>query len=311
MFTKEKYLKYVLSLIPENEKLIINKDIVFKNSMSEFELINTRISDCSFGESYCKAINYTGAEPHMFNYKFVIFESVELVTSIRFIGKDKNKPFVQLEYIDNPFEIDTTLFKKLIKHILNIYRIFSVSKIRMFLNNIKLDSWRDREFTIDQLIYAIPITNIKSPTINNDIRFEKTTELSSVDYETYINDYNSYHRRYIEMSNIKPIPFSTLSLLFKEELCYKIYYKDEWAGISCFELSEDKFIYGVYVYEQCIFEKFKGKELASYSQKYIVSNYLNKYEGYLYGLIDGNNIASAISAKKVGRYAIAANIFIY
>jgi RimJ/RimL family protein N-acetyltransferase len=289
----------------------IDSDRWRENLREDYELLLHRMSDSTFGQNYQKSCSIPGALPQDYLYRELNIDAVgHMITSIRFLGRDITKPFVEIEFIDCGWDTFFAEIEKVKEAISLSYQIFAPRSIRIFIPIAWTAAISDIAHTVDQYILSRPLRH----TVSNEnmrVDIERIYELSSSGYQLYRNEYEVFHSAQPALAHVKPLRHDQVTDLCINGRVYKIYSQGDWAGLCCIEESHEKFYYGYYIAGQVTFDRFKGKGIASAVQSKIISELPSEGLGFMYGTIESVNLPSIRSAQKAGREKTAAYVFIH
>ncbi len=230
----------------------------------------------------------------------------KVLLGIRYLGKDINNPFVNIwcsfpiqKELDNIIEIAKKEFK-----------IFKPKFVRFNLkpNSIlskKYDKYKASNF------FTNSITRIceKDLPINfKEISLKKVKNLDF--YDWYKKIYDEFHKenkylKFIVSSNSK----ADFENNIKDNLIYFIEYKNKRIGLIS---GASRMFLGkkaIYMYEIVIEKEFKGKKLATATQRKFIEINKNNYH-FIWGTISNKNIPSYKNALRIGRKIISTEILL-
>ena len=307
----KKWLPFEISACPRfiQERLgefAIN-EIASKNIHASYSYCN----DEKFFEPafiYCKI---KGSTVHDFKYRMLSTPFGEIVTSIRFIGGDLNKPAVFIMRQD--FEIKyAEQIKKIGALLKKEYALFKPKRFRWYSTKIENDLIKKHNFVAGDLIRITGFINElkkQSPPKNYDsVRLEKAQNLDW--YDSFFEAYKKIHQqnpRLIEIS--QALEKDVAQQLMNKEQLFKIIIKNQFAGIIAANDEDNRFSKGFVVYEELLFEAFRKKHFAAAAQFHLIEQLKAQPNDMLFGTIHSDNPASLKTALRCGRQVIGQFIF--
>jgi hypothetical protein len=178
--------------------------------------------------------------------KYLEFNGIEFVTTIRFFNRNPEKPYVFIEYyscdtkyfFENWIEIRKIIFKE--------YDVFHLNKIRLSLRTEDKIYFEKFNPELDQGMYAAPIANLIQSKIHSkeNLRIEKIEQMTEEDYAIYTEDYNKFRDANPQLTSIGSEPLETLNQHCKKDYGFKLYVNDEWAGFALYASIHEYYLYG-------------------------------------------------------------------
>lgn len=141
-----------------------------------------------------------------------------------------------------------------------------------------------------------------------DSKYELRTTKAPMDYEEYSKIYEEWGKTNPEVARfVSKESKEDLIEAANNGLYFRFFIDGEFAGIIC---AEDDSLYGhdsIYIFEELIFEKFRGQGLAKIMQKMFHLHFPNKR--YVWGHILNENQSSLKTAKACGRKVLEREVF--
>jgi len=268
------------------------------------------IDDTAFGISYYN--NYKIAHTSPVDYQYQLFKLNDddfILLSIRFLGTDITKPFVEIVHRTFPMTIAT--MTKLAPLIKAKYHAFSPKNIRFLdggnvLANIKAPFYHDLHYVVGNMEN---LRTLPYPDNYASIRLQRPS--------TGNNFYPYYDRTYEALVSETPIykelvakeQAEDLQALADKGYLFLAYIDGEQAGLVAVDICSEYCLQGFCVFEEILSEKYRGKGYGKALQRHLIEALAIHETRHLYGTIDDRNTPSLKTALGVGREKIAAYVF--
>ncbi len=257
---------------------------------------------------YCK-IKGTSAEDY--KYRFLSTPFGEIVTSIRFIGGDLNKPAVYLVYKD--FElVDAKNIRLICQLLKKEYTIFNPERIFWNSSNIESKLIDTEDFVTGDMVtisyFLDHLQSLEKPDNFDQIELKHARSLEW--YAIYQNAYEALQKKwpaFVEMGQLSSE--STLQELMNKKLLFEIFVEGEWAGVIGSNEDNEGLLIGYYIEEEFLLEQFRGKKMAASVQRHLIERLSPENDSMLSGTIHYDNLPSLKTAKRVGRKPIGMDVF--
>jgi len=315
MNTNEKAIKKWLDIeMSKCPAFILNRlteKTIYTLLSKEIDLNFNYYMNHAFAKQVFDSIKIEGSTPDDYKYRYIQTTLGEMITSIRFVGGDLNKPAVYLIHKD--FELKDTKDIKLIgETIKKHYAIFKPKRFRWYSSTIETDLIEAHDFITGDLIYLAEfIDYLKEqplPKNFNKVSLHSANSLSW--YSDYQKGFDEIYKKwpaFIEMAQVESK--ETLNELIEKKLLFEIEIEGKWAGIIAANSGSDYFFNGYYIVEEFLTENFRGKKLASSVQRHLINKLTSNSNEMLFGTIHYDNPASLRTALSAKRKAIGMYIF--
>lgn len=289
----------------------IGKDTVIANITKEVEL---NVSHCFESELAQKIIDYCqvkGATVEDCKSRQLKTPLGEIITGIRFVGGDLNKPAVFIIHKD--FELKNLNNIKLIGEFLaKEYAIFKPKRIRWYSSTIEKELIANNNFIAGDLIYVAEfIEKLKQQPLPKNFDKVKLVEATTINWhKEYTAAFEKICQQwpgFAEMAQAEDV--ETLQDLMKKHLLFEIIVDGQFAGIIAADNGTNSFLSGYYIVEELLLEKYRGKHLASAVQRHLIEKLASNNNEMLFGTIHYNNQPSLRTATKLSRKAIGMYVF--
>lgn len=310
--TINKWLEIELLKCPSFILKRLGEKEIRKLLLKEVEQNLTYCTDDDAAKRFYDYVKKEGSTPDDYKYKLIITPLGEMITSIRYVGGDLNKPAVYL--IHKYFDLKELKDIKLIGEIIEKeYAVFKPKRLRWYSSAIETELIEDNDFIDGDLIYVAEfVDNLKKQSLPknfNKVTIHHATSLNW--YSEYQKGFESIYKKqpaFIEMVQVESK--DTFNELINKQLLFEINVDGNWAGIIAADKGHDYFFKGYYIVEEFLIEEFRGKQLASSAQRHLINQLESNTNEMLFGTIHFGNPASlrtALSAKRkvIGMYVFA------
>lgn len=309
--TLENYSLYLNQLIPSKYHNLMDYERVKSSYQEEFKLLTKYLTDEEFAAKYHKNIFVQGTSPNDYLGKFLEFNDIQFITTIRFFNRNPAKPYAFVEY----YSCDTKYFFEnwieIRNIILNEYAPFTLDKIRLSLRKEDAIYFENFKPELDQGMYAAPIADILKTQSNlkENHRIEKLDQMTTDDYAIYVEEYNKFRDTNPQLTSITSEPLETINQHCQKDYGFKLFVNEEWAGFALYACVPEYYLYGYLVWDKIIFEKFRGRNLSTYLQNQGFKEFVRDTSGFIYGTIEADNHGSIRTAEKSGRECLFGSYF--
>jgi len=259
--------------------------------------------DDDFSQKNCAYCKVDGAVSDDYKYRLYETSLGEIVTSIRFMGGDLTKCFVSILYKDFPLEKVKDI-RYLSEFLAEAYQIFQPKDIAWFSTKIDHDLIKNNDSIRGDMLYVSAyLAYLKQqPKPKNFDKISLKLATSTDWYGQYIR---TYEQLYKEIPNFEDMahfePESAFIPMMKANLLYEVFVENKLAGTIGVERREERFYKGYVVYEEVLFDSFRGKGFASAMQRHLIEHLEDAGDDILFGTIHYKNQASLKTALGVGR----------
>ncbi len=312
--SKENFIKQwynsELELIPDFilQKFTQQKiDTIIQKALSESWKYSFDLDTAKPSYDYCKIKN---ARVENYLYRSLNTLWGNIITSIRFIGGDLNKPAVFILHKD--FEIiESALIKELGQFIKKEYQIFQPKRMRWNATSDSSELIKNNFINADLGYYAEFISNIKKedkPKYFEAITFKKANNLGwyekyKTSFEALLNTTPGFEERVqLESKEI-------LNEIKDANLLFEAHLDGELLGIIGVMKDQEYLFEGYIIYEEFIFEAFRGKNYAAALQRHLIEQLSSEANEMIFGTIHYDNLPSKKTALRVGRTCTHQYIF--
>gem|GEM_PF-1082735 len=259
--------------------------------------------DDDFAQKNCAYCKVDGAVPDDYKYRLYQTSLGEIVTSIRFMGGDLTKCFVSILYKDFPLEKVEDI-RYLSDFLAKEYELFQPKDIAWFDTKIDHDLVKNNDFIRGDMFYISEYLDYlkQQPKPKNFDRISLKLATSTNWYGKYKATYEQLYKEipdFIDMAHFEPE--SAFAPMIEAGLLYEVFVDNELAGIIGVEQREERFYKGYVVYEEVLFDSFRGKGFASAMQRHLIEHLEDAGDDILFGTIHYKNQASLKTALGVGR----------
>ncbi len=309
--TIDKWVELELSKCP---LLIIDRIGVNATKKLITENVETNISYCNDDEFAKKNFDYCKIKGSTFeDYKYRSLKTPlgELISSIRFLGGDLNKPSVLMVHKD--FELESVEdIKFMCQFLSKEYSIFHPKRISWYSSKLETELIESNDFISGDMVYIAEFLDYLKqkplPKNSDKIHLKKATSLSW--YEEYKNEVNNILKNWSAFSEMHQIESKdTLQKLIEKELVFEVIIANEWAGIIAADTGSEYFLNGYFINEELLTKQFRGKKYAPAVQRHLLEKLPHNANEMLYGTIHFQNIPSMKTALRVGRKALGMYVF--
>ena len=298
---KEKMLFVKNRIEQDFDTIFIEKDKVnFEtNILEEFDDL-LQLSDIKNIQKWFENVNIPNTKVEDFKERIIETSSGKILIGIRFLGMDISKPFVN---VWTSFAIEKEL-ENIIEICKQEFKIFKPKHIRFWSKNKK-----QKNVCQNHIVGNIQEICVSKKPINyENVALEKITNLDF--YAWYEKMYTQFHKDFPELKAYVSInSLETFTDIMKQKMCYFIYFEGEKVGLIAANKDECLGMSSIYMYEIIIDKKFKGKKIATASQRKLIELHKENYT-YINGNIDSRNIPSTKNALSVGRKIISSEILL-
>ena len=298
---KEKMLFVKNRIEQDFDTTFIEKDkINFEtNILEEFDDL-LQLSDIKNIQKWFENVNIPNTKVEDFKERIIETSSGKILIGIRFLGMDISKPFVN---VWTSFAIEKEL-ENIIEICKQEFKIFKPKHIRFWSKNKK-----QKNVCQNHIVGNIQEICVSKKPINyENVALEKITNLDF--YAWYEKMYTQFHKDFPELKAYVSInSLETFTDIMKQKMCYFIYFEGEKVGLIAANKDECLGMSSIYMYEIIIDKKFKGKKIATASQRKLIELHKENYT-YINGNIDSRNIPSTKNALSVGRKIISSEILL-
>ncbi|MFN9322049.1 MAG: hypothetical protein ACK58Q_15820 [Chitinophagales bacterium] len=309
--TFDNYSKHLNRLIPTPYHSLLDYDKIHTSYEEEFRILTKYLTDEEFAAKYHKNIFVEGTAPKDYLGKYLEFNVIEFVTTIRFFNRKHETPYVYLDYyscdtkyfFENWIEIRRIIFKE--------YDVFNLNKIRLSLRTEDKNYFENFKPALDQGMYVAPIANLIKSEIHSkeNLRIEKIEQMTKEDYVIYTEEYNKFRDANPQLTSIASEPLETINQHCQKDYGFKLYVNEQWAGFALYASIPEYYLYGYLVWDKIIFEKFRSQNLSVYLQNQGFKEYVKDTSGFIYGTIEAENHGSIKTAEKSGRECLFGSYF--
>lgn len=281
------------------------KKRIHKDLIQSFRYMN----EDKFGKSFYDYCKIAGSDFEDYKYRSINTEFGEIISSIRFLGGDLNKPFVFIVHKD--FRIDSEKqIKALGKILKEEYKLFKPQRIRWYSPDTEI--FFDNKDIKGDLIYIYQFINrLKKeefPSNFDKVRLKNADSLKWYkEYQKNYENLNQINPEFIEMAGMESR--QTFRRLMKKGLLFEIMIDNQWAGIIAADKSSEKYFKGYVIFEELLTEKFRGRHFATAVQRHLIEKLGSDNQEMLYGTIHAQNTPSQKTAYKAGRKKAGSYIF--
>ncbi len=304
-FIIESYSQYLTQFIPIKYKGYLDETVLENCIQNEFDFVNKRLENIKAAEKFRELCLIEGSEITDYRVRTISFSDFYLIASIRFMGLDVSKPFVEIEFYNTTVENFIFHFPEIKTKLLHEFKVFGTIHINVIMSHQYMDSFSKLNPKLDKPIYSIKLEDIylkhKSAYSFN---LEKIDEISESDYKIYENEYKLFNLENPHLYSVHAEPYETINGKAKSDFVFKIIVDGQWAGL-CIYTKESEYIFSGYlVWDKIIFKKYRGQNLSAYAQDYAFQEYIPRDIGFLFGYIDPENLGSIKTAEKTGRESL-------
>lgn len=304
-FTFESYSQYLNQFIPEKYKGYLEETELAKSIEKEYNFVNKRLENLKAAEKFRELCLIEGSEIEDYRVRTISFSDFYLIASIRFMGMDVSKPFVEIEFYNTSVENFISHFPEIKTKLLLEFKIFGSLHINVIMSHQYLDLFAKLNPKLDKPIYSIKLEDIylKHKSAYN-FNLEKIDEISESDYKIYENEYKLFNLENPHLYSVHTEPYETINEKAKSDFVFKIKVDGNWAGL-CIYTKESEFIFfGYLVWDKIIFKKYRGQNLSAAAQDYAFQEFIPRENGFIFGYIDPENLGSIKTAEKTGRESL-------
>ncbi|HET6512215.1 MAG TPA: GNAT family N-acetyltransferase [Candidatus Kapabacteria bacterium] len=266
--------------------------------LSQIEL---RMHDRAFAEGFRQAAPFEGADAPEYNYRLIEREGLIVVLSLRFKALSLTEPFIEVLLCDRVLDRDSlTLIRRVAK---DEYSRFAPDRIRYFALDARPLLPDDQE---DFAFFVGEINEIRKrprPRRYSDVEVRPSASLEF--YPKLQKVYQELDRE--TGQELTPEGRESLQSSLEQGLLYEAFIDGEWAGMISAHIMTERFLTGVFIVEEVIAEKFRGKGYAPAMQRKFIECL---QDGKLvFGEILWWNERSRKTALRVGREKCGATFF--
>jgi hypothetical protein len=264
-----------------------------------------RTADLELAEGFRKWCPIEGATTTDYLYGIDAIGSDVALTSIRFRGGDRTRPFVQLEACTSGV---AGLGGALRDAIRARYALFAPKRLRWF-ECARLESL-PAELEPDLRLVAGSIATVidHRPASAERLRLTVATDLSW--YDRYVAGYEEYFREYPQLvGDLNYETRETLQMLLDQGKLFEAWAGESWAGIAGTWHEREKFVEGEVIVERMLVPELRGHGLGDALVWHLAAALPVPADTLLFGMISPANVRSLRSAASVGRVDVGGYVF--
>jgi hypothetical protein len=306
---RSRFLQYQLqSIVHPLVHAHFTRDEVLSNLAEEIDSDITKGTNPEFAEGFRNLCPVAGTSINDYMIRHVEIEpGFDILAGIRFRGLDLDRPFVAILHRTRSFA-DVSELRTTMNCLQKVFSVFAPKAV-LFYHSSQNDTLILQQEDVDKRILMGSIADIAAIPVMNGLSITKALELDF---------YDRYKDEYAIVSKLTPDYLRTetaereedMERYVKDDLTYKIFIGEEFAGV--FIVSESTFLgaSGYYVIENLLFEKFRGKKLADAVQSLVAKELLAKGGKVLFGSIYPSNLPSYRAALRSHRVDIGGNYMV-
>lgn len=306
-----KWLQLEINKCPQFIIRKIGKENVLKSIQKDVEENMNYCSDDVAAKRFFDFAKIKGTSPEDYKYRHLQTRLGEMITSIRFIGGDLNKPAVFLMYKD--FELNSMSdIQEITTFISKEYAIFQPQRIRWYSKEIETKLIDSHDSITGDLAYMAGfIEDLKKNPFPNHYEAISLVQTKTLHwYEDYVKTFEKIYKEwpaFVEMAQVESQ--ETLNDLIPKKLLFDIHIDGKWAGIIAADQGSDSFLNGYYIVEEFLTEAFRGKNYAAAVQRHLIEKLPASNQEMLFGTIHYDNTPSLKTAFRVGREVVGMYVF--
>jgi hypothetical protein len=284
------------------------RDEILTHLAAEVDSDVNKGTNVTFAEGFRNLCTVEGASVDDYMIRHIEIEpGFDVLAAIRFRGLDLSRPFVAILHRTRSFENDAQL-RSAMHSLRDAFAVFAPQAV-LFYQSSQNDTLLLQQEDVDKRILMGRVADIAAIPVVKGLSITKALELDF--YDRYKNEYDI-------VSKLTPDYLRTetaerekdMERYVKDNLTYKIFIDEEFAGV--FIVSENTFLgaNGSYVIENLLFEKFRGKKLADSVQSLVAQELLALGGKVLFGSIYPSNLPSYRAALRSHRVDIGGNYMV-
>lgn len=296
--------KHLDALIASRFDLLKSKDI-FKNNLEELknsiESDLNSIAELSLIETATKRFEFFKLEntcAENFQERIIEIDDNKFVMAgIRFRGLNKERPFISI-YAN--FELSDENLPDIANLINREFSLFKPQAFQFHSNSEK--EFTDVKLEIDHYTVVGFIDQIIEDQLPNRREVIELKEIRTIDFYTeYLEEYSLFHKKNFALINeVNPESLEDFKIAMKNSLIYQVFIDNEVAGVIAASPTEYKGIKSIYIFEEILYNDFKGFKFGSYIQKAFTKKLVGRGH-LLWGTISHLNQVSLKTALRNGR----------
>jgi len=264
-----------------------------------------------FGQQFYKGCQVAGTQATDYDYQcWELSDGGKIITSIRFLGGDLSKPFVEL--VCRNFHVQSLKYlQSLANEVYEHHKIFKPKHLRLFDGKgIFPDTKEGIEYDLHYV--AAPIEAIRQLPVPERYEEVQLTSPDSMDvlYERYTKIFNQLLAEKPEYEQMIGLESKEdLAKLLAEKTLFSIEIDGQWAGLIAAERRQEQYLRGFCVIEELLEQSWRGQGFGAALQRHMIERLPVQANDLIYGTIDDKNVPSLKTAFRVGRKSIGKYVF--
>lgn len=274
----------------------LDNAIVLEQITNELKELETLSTDDVCQKRYAR-FEIPGSVPKDFQERIISLENGDFILAgIRFRNLELDRPFVSAW--SSSSKTSTDIITDCIK------KEFSIFKPKFLEMRLPHSNFYDAN--IDRLVVAGLIKEM--PNLHSE-KVQLRAALSIDFYDRYLEEYEAFYKKDPELRHeVRTESPDGFDEPLKEGLLFKVFINEKFAGIMAGQKSDLYGRKGLCVYEELLFQKFKGQGYGPLVQNAFAKKFENEFE-LLWGTISPLNYRSLKTAFRNGRKITEADYF--
>lgn len=277
--------------------LSLNKTVVLEQIINELKELEPLSSEDECLKRHAR-FPISGSSPKDFQERIFNLENGDFILAgIRFRNLEIDKPFVAVWSSSSKISVEaiSDCIKK-------EFAVFKPQFLQMrfpypYLANANID-----RFTVAGLIEEMPTL------YSEEVELRSATSIDF--YDRYLEEYEAFYRKDPELRHeVRTESLEGFDEPLKEGLLFKVFIKGRFAGIMAGQKNDLYGWKGLCVYEELLFQEFKGQGYGPLIQNAFAKKLENQFQ-LLWGTISPLNPRSLKTALRNGRKITEADYFL-
>ena len=267
------------------------------------------------GEKFERNMPVAGATPDMYNHRVCEIADMHVMMGIRFRGRDRNQPFVDLVRANVPMA-DVSQIHAITDWVKEAFAVFKPLKVRFFQpSHITFPMDHALVATGDKRVLAASLSDMRSG--DKPVGYERVNlkRAQSIEfYEPYAAAYAAIHRERPWLpSQAEAMAMDQAQDSIQTSYVFEVFVDGVWAGVISAERRDNEFgLQGYVVTEMVLNSAARGKGLGCAVQIQLAEALLplGERSDLLYGTIGAENPPMLKTALRAGRLDIGGYMWV-
>jgi len=298
---RDKFLWYAQNKVHPQVRAWLSAETVKKNLLNEVDEDLERFRSGELAARFQHGCPVTGAKADDYKNRVLEVHGLTLLTGIRFLGLDMQKPFVDVLYSSEPVLTPEQL-SSIKEAIHKEFDIFQPKRIRFYAPS-HLPRFSEGG---DKRLLAAPLGVMLAqpgPETLRRVSLERATSLAFyADYEAVYKELQAEHPELEEVVSLETR--EDMQGYLDDGYVFEIFVDNLWAGITALEDDVQTGLSGLCVMEIALAKAFRAQGLGSAVQRHLASELVKSNvdkDTLLFGTIGEVNVPARRTAERAGR----------